>query len=403
MTSQNESGLPRRFRQTSFAVLEIRDGGGFMMLFGLPFFLAGASMVGLFTGLLPVQLTGDGKWTHAGFTLMGLAFLILGTVFVFGRQWLRIDLGRGLVIVQHGLLVPMRTRERSLSEFSGVSLRRVRGDSESVDRYPVQLQARSGKHFTISRPSKFGEARQQAEYLARWLRLPLTDETTDHAFVLAAEHAGDALHERVPAETEDAAAPQRPQRMRSQVFESNGEVKIVIPGDKKMLAGIVAAFFSTVMLLILLPALRRLWPQGTHAPLSPPVLLLIMAIVVPEILVLIAVFASKKRKTTIRASAAGLEIELGTLSRSPVKIVPADQILDVDFSTFEGALRAVSSSAQGPRVDPNRGIFGFLARHMPGDGIIVKSKQDWIHFGERLPADELRYLAWLLKKALARK
>jgi hypothetical protein len=243
LTSSNESGLPRRFRQTSYAVLEIRDGGGIMMLFGLLFLLAGAAIVAPFSGLLPLQLAPDGKWTQFGFVLMGLAFVIVGTVFVFGRQWLTIDLSRGLVVVQYGVLVPMRTRQRSLSEFSGVSLRRVRGDSESVDRFPVQFHARTGHHFTISRPSNFGEARQQAEYLARWLRLPLTDETTDRGTTVAAQHAGDSLRERFQAETAEAAAPQPPQRMRSQVFESDREVKIVIPGQGNVLARIVAVFF----------------------------------------------------------------------------------------------------------------------------------------------------------------
>jgi hypothetical protein len=402
LTSSNESGLPRRFRQTSYAVLEIRDGGGIMMLFGLPFLLAGAAIVAPFSGLLPLQLAPDGKWTQFGFVLMGLAFVIVGTVFVFGRQWLTIDLSRGLVVVQYGVLVPMRTRQRSLSEFSGVSLRRVRGDSESVDRFPVQFHARTGHHFTISRPSNFGEARQQAEYLARWLRLPLTDETTDRGTTVAAQHAGDSLRERFQAETAEAAAPQPPQRMRSQVFESDREVKIVIPGKATYWPELWLFSFAPVMLRVFFPALRRLWPNGTRAPLSPQVLLLGIFIV-PMTLLLVALIASRRRRTIVKASPAGLEIELSTPWRVPAKILPVDQIVDVDFSSFEGTLLAVKRlyAPEGSTVDPPRGVWGFLAKRIRGDGIIVKSKQDWINFGEQLPADELRYLAWLLRRALA--
>jgi len=106
LTSLYESAVPRRFRQTSPTVLEIRDGGGIMTLLGLPFLLAGAPMVALFTRLLSLRPASDGKWTQPSCALTGLAFLILGTVFVFGRQWLTLDLSRGLVILQGGLLAP---------------------------------------------------------------------------------------------------------------------------------------------------------------------------------------------------------------------------------------------------------------------------------------------------------
>jgi len=199
----------------------------------------------------------------------------------------------------------------------------------------VRLHARLGKHLTISRPSKFGEARKHAEYLARWLRLPLTDETTDHAIVLAAERAGDSLHERFHAEPANEAPPECPHRMRSQVFESGREVKIMIPDQSNMSGGSFAALFKAVMLLVFFPLLRRLLRHRRRAPLPPQVLLLIIAIfIVPATLLFIGLVPSKRKGTTVKASPAGLEIDLTTRWGSPVRTVPADQILDVDFSTF---------------------------------------------------------------------
>jgi len=70
-------------------------------------------------------------------------------------------------------------------------------------------------------------------------------------------------------------------------------------------------------------------------------------------------------------------------------------------------LRRRATSCEKPdapgasRVDPRCGILGFLAKQIPGDGIIVKSKLEWINFGERLRTDELRYLAWLRKTLAA--
>jgi hypothetical protein len=40
---------------------------------------------------------------------------------------------------------------------------------------------------------------------------------------------------------------------------------------------------------------------------------------------------------------------------------------------------------------------------VPTKGIMVKSREELIPFGEGLPANELQYLIWILRKALARR
>jgi hypothetical protein len=90
--------------------------------------------------------------------------------------------------------------------------------------------------------------------------------------------------------------------MRSQVFESRREIKIVIPGHSNMSGGSFAALFTAVMLLVFFPLLRRLLRHRTGAPLPGKVLLLIIAIfIVPATLLFFGLVPSKRKSTTVKA------------------------------------------------------------------------------------------------------
>ena len=46
-------------------------------------------------------------------------------------------------------------------------------------------------------------------------------------------------------------------------------------------------------------------------------------------------------------------------------------------------------------------VMATLKKLAPNQGIIVKSRTGIVTLGEGLPADELRYLVWLLRKAMS--
>jgi hypothetical protein len=104
----------------------------------------------------------------------------------------------------------------------------------------------------------------------------------------------------------------------------------------------------------------------------------------------------------VKASPGGLLIECRSAWRKRATLVSADDIRDLDCSTFEGALE----SARKPfemSATPGGGterLFARLERWVPTKGITVKSRRELITFGEGLPAGELQYLSWVLRKTL---
>src|SRR5260370_36010021 len=185
---------PPPFWLTSSSTVELREGGGWISLFGLPFFLAGTFLARSVLRVVPVEgaLSRGGR-TLLLFALMSLVFLTLGSVVLFGRRWLTLDIASGSLVRSSGLLIPMWSERRRLSEFNSVVIGFELGDSDSPDRYPVRLRTTTANDFVIYSPAQFVQARTQAEFLSRFLRLPLADATTDHQVIVSPERASDTL------------------------------------------------------------------------------------------------------------------------------------------------------------------------------------------------------------------
>jgi hypothetical protein len=110
---------------------------------------------------------------------------------VFGRRWTTLDARRGSIVKQSGLLVPIRREEFRTADYGGVRLGFVEGDSDTADRYPIELEGSEGRPpLTLAAPTDFAAGRDQAEFIARFLGLPLVDATTDHAVAVAPGRQG---------------------------------------------------------------------------------------------------------------------------------------------------------------------------------------------------------------------
>jgi len=202
----------RPFQEVAPGVLEVREGGGLACVFGLPFLAAGVFVTLIGTGVLRVQNADEvPRWGWPVLLFMGLAFVAVGSALVFGRSWTRLDTRRRRILKQWGLLSPMRTEENRLQDFYEVCLKFHGGDSDSADRYPVVLKAgMGGKDLEIYSSTNYGEARERAVFLARFLKLPLTDTSTEHPELLHAVPRQEALR---PTFATAESAPQafRPQ------------------------------------------------------------------------------------------------------------------------------------------------------------------------------------------------
>src|SRR5512146_1638532 len=95
--SASPGSPPRPFRLTAPDRLELKEGGGCLALFGLPFFATGVMLAFTAVGIVPTQGQSS-KWTPLALGAMSVVFTSVGAILVFGRQWLFIDLTRRSVI-----------------------------------------------------------------------------------------------------------------------------------------------------------------------------------------------------------------------------------------------------------------------------------------------------------------
>lgn len=407
MTAGTQKGSlaapPAPFRQTSPQIVELREGGGFLAIFGLPFFLAGVVMALTIAGIPHIRVEpSSNPLVLAG---LSVAFTAGGAAMLFGRRWLTIDVSRGCIIRSYSLLVPLHTSERSLSEFNAVVIVHQAGDSDSGEHYPIRLRRITGKDFVVSKPTEFGQSRSQAEYLSAFLRLPMVDTTTDHYTVSAPERTGESLRERLLSGAAEAQPP-RPAKMRCQVTESPGQTTIVVPGGGSWPVGVLSVVLPLVILLFVLPAFLRFFTRGAPQIVQYGFLLILVAVfVVPTIVASVNLMVGSKRKrATVAASAAGLEIVTRRGWRTRTTQIAGADLLDLDCSTADAALRSAMNRSvnrhEVPNLEATR-VAQFAKRWVPSRGIVVKSPRELISFGEGLPAGELQYLRSILRKALA--
>lgn len=389
---------PPPFRRTESGAVELRQGGGCLALFGLPFLLAGVFLLLGSLGLVPVKDEFQHPLTGRVPAAAGLVFLTAGGALLFGRRTVTFQAPIGSITRCLSVIAPLRTERRTLSEFNAIVIGFQVGDSESVDRYPLKLRALAGKDFTVSSPAQFAESRAQAEYLAGLLRLPLIDVTTENEVVLPPDRAGETLQQRLKGAPIER--PAVPSPMRSSINQSAGETTIVIPRRTSLASGVISGVVGSIGLLIVAPTIWRvLSTPGAQFKARLPFLgFIVIFFGVLPLASSAAAFGWIRSKIVVRASTSGLVIER---TRRRTETILAADILDIDYSTMQGIIEATRRSMPGPNRPVAQGPALALLKHLPSKGVIIKCRTGLTTFGEGLPAEELSFLVWTLKRSLA--
>jgi hypothetical protein len=148
------------FRHTAPGVLQIRQGGGRLSLFGLPFLAAGVFMILTSLGMIPVANVSDlGGWGWLALLFMGAMFSLVGGALTFGRSWTTVDATQRLIIKELGLLAPMRRETHRLEDYTVVTLGFQEGDSDTADSFPVGLKGRNGQDLQLWSSAQYADAR----------------------------------------------------------------------------------------------------------------------------------------------------------------------------------------------------------------------------------------------------
>jgi hypothetical protein len=353
--------------------LQIRDGGGCMTWFGMPFLLGGIFVMLAAVGIVPISGTVPAV-ARLVLPLMGLAFTAVGSVLAFGRSWTTVDTGRGIVVKEWGLLVPMRSRTHQLESYNAVRLGFERGDSDSADRFPISLKATAGPWLLLDNPTQYAEARRRAAAVAAHLQLELEDATTDHPVRLAAHDADRSFTARAAAAADLEPPAARPPGNR--VVATTGAQGVVVEISQPPAHPLA---FAALLLPLAVPLfafgpLRAFFAQTR----TPGVVgwtflgfLTFLFGVLPALGAFNAWRRARRGRTIVTVSPEGVRVEdRGAWWTSTTASIPAAEILDVDYSS------------KGSR----------LSRFAAGRGVTVKTRDGMTTFGEGLADDEVRYL-----------
>ena len=333
--------------------LQIREGGGCLSVFGIPFFAAGVFMWLSVIGLIPISNANEmSTWTWPLLVLLGMCIHRCRWNAGVGRPG-RHDRAQRELIKQWGLLIPLHHRAMPLEGYTAVRLDFVEGDSDTADRFPIALRSNIGPDLSLVSFTAYAQARECARAVAEHLRLEIEDTSTDHATRLSPAEIDLPLQRRSHREGMSTDAT-RPPDARSQVTQDAGTVTIVIPVHP--VHGLVnaAGVVPIAIGLSFGPSLARFFRQSsTPDPLAWVFLgfLALFFVVLPAMSIVNWFVRSRRGGTIVEVSSQGLRIrERGAWRTRTVASHDASDILDVDFSSRESsaatARRAVEQQAR---------------------------------------------------------
>jgi len=387
-------------------VLETRSGGGYVALFGLPFFAAGILMIGVSLGM----------WGPAGghtdrYVLLaaGAIFASVGSALVFGRRGLRLDKREGIVTEWWGLLVPFNRKEMPLAAFRTVSIgRELRsGRSSTYEVYPVSLTGDQSA-VVLEEPQDYAEARRTAECVAGFLGLDLVDASAGRPVRRSPDELDLPLRARLERAGAMVEVPEPPPGIRTRCEMRGGRVVLALPragfaaaqflGPVMTVIGTaimigVFIFATPVMKILRSPGPLRLFALGLLCvPMS-------VAILVAAANVLSAVGPGAR----VVVSRDVLEVHRPRLLGWRVSAIPAAEIEELIVTDERDVEEEVSKVLDDKRISPalRRYVEGIVrARLARSPCIIARSDRATLKFAEGLPESERRWIHAVVMKML---
>jgi hypothetical protein len=392
--------MVKRLRQIPPDRLQIREGGGAIALFGMPFLAVGVFILLSPSGLVHVKPSSPSAWP--AMVLLGVAFGGVGAVLVFGRRWTTIDRAQRTIVRELGLIVPLLRETFRTDDYTAVSLGFSAGDSDTATTFPVTLKARAGQDLRLCDFTSYADSRACAAAVGQHLGFSLVDASTDHPVTMSPDQADRPFAGRPIGA--DRTSVERPATARSDVRYDADAVRIAIPAAPLHPVVIGVRAMPILIGVAIAPrfgAFAARGPNGDPFAWLPVAIIGSFFVIIPALALAASLLRSWRGATLVAASRQGLQVrERGAIATRTVASIDAADILDVDYGTRD-TMVAMATQTSGQAISPMAlSIIGSLARFVKGRGLIVKTRQGLTTFGQGLDDDEIRYLHGVIRNAL---
>jgi len=409
--------LPNHFRRISETTLEIKEGGGFLSLFGLPFLAAGLFMLLAAVGVVKLANANEAsEFTLPILGIMGLAFSIVGSVLVFGRTWIRIDRGTGTIRKLKAFLVPICGESHNLREYQTVIMRHDPGDSDSAERFPVTLASNSKRDFPLTNPTDYGTACAEAAHVAEFLHIPMEDATTDNVRRLTPGDLKTTLPERLRTAERDYHRSSQPFSMRCKIERLNGELKITVPSTSFNLLHHIPSFMIIGFAVYGYFAGGDFF-RGTDTPYEVRIVLygflLFFFVALPLLKLITSALRARLAYSCLTVTSREVVISQHSILRTRSRRLDIADIVDIDYHRMKldlspgGRLSRPAGSSTKPGTSQNvtippmlLKILSYVGKFAVSKGILIKSRKGVFAFGAGLPDEEVAWLTDQLREWL---
>jgi len=400
-------------------------GHGGLVIFGLPFLLAGLFVMSTPLGLVPIG--GDaGPWYIV--VPFGSIFALVGLGLTTGRRGIIIDRSGQRMVKWYGLLIPMVRREDMIGLCDRLIVTREERTSDDSTQivYPVRLEGiAQEKAVCIEDPVDYQQARPTAESLARFLRLPLVDRSSGKEVVRESDRLDESLRERARRTDEEIPEVAPPSQMRSTLQQESDTLQIRIPPTGVTLLHRLHLIGVLIFIGVAAFVVRSFLDVGVQDPMSYLFLGLIVAgfVILPLIAVFSRLAGQAKRGCTVQASRSLLRVEQGKtvteifvdeleeleIHVSPlpagITMAPDGRVMIDKSAVRQGSQdRRFTSTGEGQMTPVGPVLSFFLSVMMktaPGPCIMARSDKKTVRFGAGLGEEELLYIHARLKGVVA--
>lgn len=329
-------------------------------------------------------------------------------MFILGRKGIIIDKTKKTVLIWYGLIFPFIRKEYSIEDFDRVSIvkevRKNKNSSYTV--FPVRLASSTGsENLNIEESQDYQESRENAENLAKFLKIPLVDVSSGDEVIRDHDKLDYSLKKIMADSGEKITLPSCPHDMKTIIKNQGSTLILEIPPTGFNLALklqlVASIIFPAIFFLMFLSPFNS---SGINFGGMTLVTGLFLGI--PVSIIFYSVLSKAKSTSRITLTRTVLRLEVKRLCKpkptlSEILLSKLEEIT-CPSKAFPSAHTMNQNSPQH-HLEQNmeQNLPEFILKLLPSMPISARSDDETLDFGHNLSLEEKKYLVALIKKKIS--